>query len=476
MELIEFNQISKSYKVDRDSDQPYVIACKDISFKIKKNTIHALIGENGAGKSTLMKILAGVETADSGFITIRQQKYEPQSAADAYKFKIGIVHQHFMLAQNLTILDHLILNWPNQSLLKKKSKSEIKSGIAQIEKKFNWQFDLSQQIKNLSVGQQQRLEILKALLVQPEIIIFDEPTAVLSPQEVTDFLKFITDLKAQGQTIILITHKLREVKIIADSVTILRRGKFVRSDSVLNLSVDEMAELMIGEKPNDFIKIKKIFDEKKMYSFLDLPFYIHQGEIFGVAGIDGNGQSELIQKVIINLKNKQIKYADISEDRYAFCLFPGLTLLQHMLLSHVQFFSKWGFVQIQKAKLQTQKLLNQWDIRPPEVYMNIENLSGGNQQKFIVARELFKNPDFILAAYPTRGVDLLAQQKIHSAFVEQATEKNKAILLISSDLDEILKLSDRYIILSQGQINGPYLQNELNESEIGLRMAGLKNV
>jgi general nucleoside transport system ATP-binding protein len=473
MNSVEFSDISKSYVVDHDGEQQRIFACRNVSFNIQKNTIHALIGENGAGKSTLMKMLAGVESIDSGQIIVNEKKYQPQSAADAHRFKIGIVHQHFLLAENLSVLDHLILNWPVKGLFKKITKTKIQDGIKDIEKKFNWQFKLDEKIKNLSVGEQQRLEILKALLVNPEILIFDEPTAVLAPQEIEDFLKFIFDLKKLGQTIILITHKLHEVKMVADHFTVLRHGQVVQSGDIVNVSVDQMAEMMIGRS----LEIKNSANatsagEKNKFQFSNGQLNLNSSEIFGVAGIDGNGQSELIEKIILDFKKQKINYADISEDRLKLSIFPGLTLLEHMLLTHSSKLSKWGFVLKNKAQKITKKLLVDWDIRPPEFNMKIENLSGGNQQKFVVAKEMLKDPHFIIAAYPTRGVDLLAQQTIYKALQNAATQHKKTVLLVSSDLDEILKLSDRYVIICKNKLYGPFFKNELTESQIGRYMAG----
>ncbi len=481
MNAVEFSGISKSYVVDHDGEQQHIYACRDVEFQIQKNTIHALIGENGAGKSTLMKMLAGVETIDRGEIFIHGKKYQPKSAADAHQFKIGIVHQHFLLAENLTVLDHLILNWPKENvfanIFKKVSKTQIQNGISKIEKKFNWNFKLTAKIKDLSVGEQQRLEILKALLVNPDILIFDEPTAVLAPQEIADFLKFILDLKAQGQTIILITHKLHEVEQVADFVTVLRRGQVMHSGSMTHVSVDQMAELMIGQSLDklEVTQNKKVYSESK-FVFSALSFKLYNSEIFGIAGIDGNGQSELIAQTIEDVKKQKINYADISEDRLKFSIFSGLTLLEHMVLTHKSKFSKWGFVLKTKAQKMTEKLLTDWDIRPPELNMKIENLSGGNQQKFVVAKEMFKDPDFIIAAYPTRGVDLLAQQTIYKSLQTASTEKNKTVLLISSDLDEILQLSDRYAIICKNTVYGPFLKDQLTQTEIGRYMAGSVHV
>ena len=464
---VDFQKISKSYGA--------VKACRQISFAVQRGSIHALVGENGAGKSTLMNILGGLELVDDGQILIDGKSYQPLSAQDAFKNKIGFIHQHFLLAENLTVLEHLQLNWPSQKLFKLLNSQNLLKKVQSFTTKFNWSLNLNSKIQDLSVGEQQRIEIIKALLADPEIIIFDEPTAVLAPQEILDFLDFLKTLKKEGKTIILISHKLEEIRLVSDQLTVLRHGESILTQTTASISIQQIAEKMIGQKLQDpdttNLKSNTLPLQKSTLTKnenLNLEFF-HQ-DILGVAGIEGHGQGQFIHHVLKDLKKKKISYADIPEDRHKFGLFTGLNLVEHMALRH-SVLSKNGFVRKQFASQVTQKLVQDWDVRPQNILLNAENFSGGNQQKFVIGRELFHNPDFILAAHPTRGVDLGAQQMIHSAFLKQRS-LNKSILLISSDLDEVLKLADRYVILYKSKIFGVFKKNDLNEAEIGQFMTG----
>ncbi len=462
MSLIEFKNISKFYQGFQ--------ACNDISFRIKENSIHALVGENGAGKSTLMKILGGLESATSGEIFVRSKLYAPRSAQDAFQNHIGFVHQHFLLAGNLTVLDHLILNWPKNTIFSFLNSKELIIKVETITEKFSWNLNFQTKISNLSVGDQQRIEILKALLADPEIIIFDEPTAVLAPQEIDEFLNFLKQLQANKKTIILISHKLKEIKNIANQITILRHGKSILTTDIAEMSLDDIAEKMIGRK----MKTKNAFDDTKdlklnLFNYGDLQF--KKNHILGVIGIEGNGQSELIRSVRQLVKKKKITAADIPEDRIRYGLFPGLSLTSHMILRHPKKFCRYGFIQSKAVAAATDSVLENWDVRPHNRKLNIENLSGGNQQKFVIGRELYHDPDFILAAHPTRGVDLAAQEFIHTALIEKA-KTGKTIFLLSSDLDEVLKLAHDFVILFKGQLFGPFKKNQLSETEIGQFMTG----
>lgn len=418
-----------------------------------------------------MNILGGLELADSGLMFIHGKSYQPSSAQDAFKNKIGFIHQHFLLAENLTVLEHLQLNWPSQKLFKFLKSDDLLKKVQNFTEKFNWSLRLDSKIQDLSVGEQQRIEIIKALLADPEIIIFDEPTAVLAPQEIHDFLEFLKVLKKEGKTIILISHKLEEIQLVSDQLTVLRHGDSVLTQITATISVQQIAETMIGQKLSEVTASDLNPPDKLILTKnenLSLEFF--QSEILGVAGIEGHGQGQFIHHVLLDLKKKKISFADIPEDRLKFGLFNGLNLVEHMALRHPAL-SKNGFVRKHFAFQVTQKLAQDWDVRPQNILLSAEYFSGGNQQKFVIGRELFHNPDFILAAHPTRGVDLGAQQMIHSAFLKQRNLK-KSILLISSDLDEILKLSDRFVILYKKKIFGVFKKNDLNETEIGQFMTG----
>ncbi len=460
---VEFKNLNKSYGP--------VQACKNISFEIQHGQIHALVGENGAGKSTLMNLLGGLTKADSGEMLINGNAYQPQSAKDAFTNKVGFIHQHFLLAENLTVLEHLILNWPAQNILSPFSNSALLKKVNYFFQNFNWTLNLNYKISQLSVGEQQRIEIIKALLSDPEIIIFDEPTAVLTPQEIIDFLKFLKFLKSQGRTLILISHKLAEVQEVADTLTILRHGESILSSDVSKISLDEIAENMIGQKLKLSADSSSAMSSKKpLTEKLTNGLSLFHSEILGVAGIEGHGQSELINEVLKEINDKKISCADIPEDRLKYGIFNEMSLVDHMVLRHPTL-SKNGFIQKNKAVKATQNLIHEWDVRPNNPHLFANQLSGGNQQKFVIGRELYHNPDFILAAHPTRGVDLGAQQMIHTAFFKQR-ELGKSILLISSDLDEVLKLSDRFVILFKNKIFGPFQKSQLSEIEIGQIMTG----
>lgn len=464
MHYIEFRNITKAYGE--------FTACRNISLTIKKSTVHSIIGENGAGKSTLVKLLGGIESVTNGQMLLNGAVYSPDSAQDAFKNRIAFIHQHFVLADQLTALDNLVLSASSsQFSLKFKNSTNILAKAQFLLKRFGWNISLYQLVKHLSVGEQQRLEILKALMQEPDIIIFDEPTAVLTPQESEDLLKFIVQLKNEGKTIILISHKLNEIKSVSDEISILRQGQLISTHACGELSLEQMAELMIGRR---IIKNNTVIRPPIQDVLLQIPdtkINLKKFEIFGVAGIEGNGQSDLIATLLNEFKKNNLTYGDITEDRIKLSVFDEFNLSEHMLLKHKNYFIKQGLVDQATLDSATKQLVQQWDVRPPDVSKSLTDFSGGNQQKFVVGREAWGNPDVLLAAHPTRGVDLGAQEKIHNSLLEYST-RNKTVVLVSSDLDEVLFLSDRYIILNKNKIYGPFSKNELNEKEIGIYMAG----
>lgn len=458
--MIEFKNITKKFGSFTALDQ--------VTFSIQPQSIHALVGENGAGKSTLMKVLVGLEKPTTGEMFLHHQAYTPENVLASVQKKIGLVHQHFQLADELTGLEHLFLVADVIQLSRKKALQKAQTLLAQ----FNWIIPLKQKIKTYSVGEQQRLEILRVLLAEPEIIVFDEPTAVLSPVEVAEFLIFLKKLKSSGRTIILISHKLHEIKSVADTVTILCRGQQITTAANTDLSIDKMAELMIG-RPQKKLEHFLISKEKNpVLQVNEITFY--DSEILGVAGVDGNGQDELIQDFIKQLKAQKKEFADISEDRYRYGIYPNMNLCENFLMKYRHSLSqRWGFIKKDQVKDDVETIIKHWDVRPPEALKSAGQFSGGNQQKFVIGRELFFNPSFILAAHPTRGVDLGAQEKIHQELINRAEQK-ATILLVSADLDEILALSHRLIVLFKGQIFGPFQKNELSLQQISLLMNGVK--
>ncbi len=464
MPYIEFRNITKVF-----GD---FVSCRNVSISIEKSSVHSIIGENGAGKSTLVKLLGGIESVTSGQLFIDGVSYSPASAQDAFDKKIAFIHQHFVLAENLTALDNLVLSaCSNQNPLKTKDSNQILQKANLLLKRFSWKIELNSRVQQLSVGEQQRLEILKALMQEPDIIIFDEPTAVLTPQESEELLKFILQLKAEGKTIILISHKLNEIKYVSDRVSILKQGEHVSTFDCNALTIEQMAELMIGRKIVRNNSIQRDENLKKLFRIPASDIDLYKNEIFGVAGIEGNGQGQFIESILNTCRRNKLSYGDITEDRLKLSLFEEFNLFEHMLLKHKARFANYGFLNRTTLMNATSELVAQWDVRPPQIHKALSEFSGGNQQKFMVGREMWFEPEVLLAAHPTRGVDLGAQEKIHNS-VLNFSKRDKTVILVSSDLDEVLFLSDRYIILNKGRIYGPFIKNQLNEKEIGIYMVG----
>ena len=464
MSYIEFRNIRKQY-----GD---CISCDDVSISIQKGHVHAIIGENGAGKSTLVKMLGGVTPPTSGEMFLNGQSYKPSSPQNAFEHKIAFIHQHFVLAEQLTALDNLYLSYTaSQFSLSTKKLVAVKKLALELIQKFNWQINLDLPVKDISVGEQQRLEILKALLQAPDIIIFDEPTAVLTPQESEDLLKFILQLKSEGKTVLIISHKLNEIKTVSDKVSVLRQGKHIATKNNSDLSIEDMAELMIGRRPQ---QPHPEISHTKPETLLNIPksqLSLNKSEVLGVAGIEGNGQSQLIGLLLEEFKKLNLNYGDITEDRLKLTIFEDFNLPDHMLLKHSSQFTEKGLVNYKEVEKATAELVKKWDVRPAsELHKPLSQFSGGNQQKFVVGRELWNNPDVLLAAHPTRGVDLGAQEMIHKSILD-FSRQNKSVVLISSDLTEVLTLSDRYIILNKNKIYGPFTKNQLDEKQIGIIMA-----
>lgn len=457
--LIEFHDISKVY-----GD---CVSIAQINFTIARNEIHAVIGENGAGKSTLMKVLAGITPPTTGSMKLREKNYSPKSAQDSFREKIGFVHQHFQLADELTGWEHLELVARTQKIDREKLEKIVEDKQA----KFKWVLPLNEKIKTYSIGEQQRLEILRVLILEPEIIIFDEPTAVLSPDEIEDFLNFMLDLKNQGHTLILISHKLKEIKKVADHVTILCRGRLIASERGVDLTVEQMAEKMIGRK-QQALNQENQAQLGTAYDLNLLGLKLHNNEVLGVAGVDGNGQVDFIFKLRQNISLLKLKFGDISEDRYRYSIYPAQDLVENFLIRHRDSFTKFGLVDKSSVRTEVDRIIQDWDVRPADKDMLMGSFSGGNQQKFVIGRELWHKPDVILAAHPSRGVDIGAQEKIHQALLDQKKDQ-RAVVLVSSDLDEVLKLSDRFVILYKGSIKGPFVKGSLTNSQISQIMNGV---
>lgn len=481
---------------------------------VKKGEIHALVGENGAGKTTLMKILYGLYTPDSGTIRIRGKEVNIRSSKDAIDLKIGMVHQHFMLVKTLSVSENVVLGkeiTKNGFVIDyEKTNQEVKKLV----QKFNLSLEPSAKVSTLGVGEQQRLEILKLLYRDAEILIFDEPTAVLTPQETKYFFDIMKKLSVDGKTIILITHKLKEVLEVSNNITVMRQGRTVGRLETSKTDESEIAKLMVGRpvlfkvsktvktedeinKSETVVSIKNlsVLSSKGYTAINNLSLDIKKGEIFGIAGVEGNGQSELIETVAglrkpfsgqIKIFGKDIDFkrttpksmfdiglAHIPEDRHKDGLVLDFTVSENMILGRhrEKVFSNSFNINFNRVEEFASKMINDYLIYPPKLSLKARMLSGGNQQKIVVARELSKKPRFILISQPTRGVDVGAIEFIHKKIIE-ARDSGCAILLVSADLSEILSLSDRIGVIYRGEIKKVFLADKTNEDELGLIMMG----
>lgn len=495
---IRMNNITKTF--------PGVVANNNVSFELCKGEIHALLGENGAGKSTLMNVLYGLCEPDNGEIYINDKEVKVTEPNVAIEHGIGMVHQHFMLVEKFTVLENIILGAEiekNGVLDLKKATEEISA----LSEKYDLEIDLEAKISDISVGMQQRVEILKALYRGSEILILDEPTAVLTPQEIGELINIMRGLTKVGKSIIFITHKLKEVKDACDRITVIRRGTKIGTVDAKDATIEQLAEMMVGRqvllnvekspaKPTEIcfdVEQLVVKDNRGLTAVKDLSFNVRHGEIVGVAGIDGNGQTELVEALSglrnvesgkITLENKDITkeavrnrfkngIAHIPEDRHKHGLILDFTVAENFVLQNFfeEPFSKGLFVNYDAINEYGKKLVNLYDIRTPSVGVLAKNLSGGNQQKVILAREFERKPSLILANQPTRGLDVGAIEFIHKRLIEQRDAGN-AVLLVSLELDEILSLSDRIIVLYEGQIAGELSAEDATETEVGILMAG----
>jgi len=482
----------------------------EITLQVKNNEIHALLGENGAGKSTLMNLLFGFYELDGGMIKLFGKETKITDPKKATELGIGMVHQHFKLVHPFTVTENIILgSEPTKS--GRVDLSFANDKVQKIINDYNFNINATDKVSTLTVGQQQKVEILKMLYKDAQVLIFDEPTGALTPQETIELLDIINELKAQGKTIILITHKLKEIKAVAEKCTIIRRGKSIDTVDVETTSEEQFAELMVGRKVNFKVDKKDIksttgglrleninmFDQKGSQTVKDVSFEVRKGEILGLAGVDGNGQIDLINGItgLENIKSGKIfmgdtdiskfsikkrnemKLAHIPQDRQKFGVVLDFNIGENAVLKkfYKKPFSKYGIINYKEFSKEGEKLISDHDIRTPHgVKSSLRSMSGGNQQKVIIGREIESNPDVLLAVQPTRGVDVGAIESIHDKLLEQR-EAQKAILLVSLELDEIMKLSDRIAVIHDGEIMGIIDAKNADEMEIGLMMAGKVN-
>ena len=477
-----------------------------IDLVVEKGEIHALLGENGAGKSTLMNVLYGLYKPTFGEVKINGEAVDFQGPKDAIGKGLGMVHQHFMLFQPFTVVENIILGEePTKGVVLDKKIAREK--VVELSNRYGLKIDPDAKIEDISVGMQQRVEILKALYRDAEILIFDEPTAVLTPQEIDELIAIIKALAAEGKSIIIITHKLKEIKALAEKCTIIRRGKRIDTVDVASATEAELAEMMVGraikfnvnKKPVEagevalHIENLHVKDVRGVEVVKGLNLDVRKGEIFGVAGVDGNGQSEFLEaitglrkieegKVVIEGKDvtnatpKAIREAgmnNIPEDRNKRGLVQEFTVAENMVLhsyGEAPYSSK-GILQEGPITSHADKLMESFDIRPRKSRYLAGDLSGGNQQKVILAREIDDDPDVLIAAQPTRGLDVGAIENIHQFLVQQR-DKGRAVLLVSFELDEVMSLSDRIGIIYEGAITKTFNEGEADQKELGYYMAG----
>lgn len=489
-------------------DFPGIRANDDVTLQVEEGTIHALLGENGAGKSTLMSILFGLYQPTSGIIKVRGKEVKISSPNVATELKIGMVHQHFKLVECFTVTENIILG--NEPMTKFGT-VDIKSAekkVKELSEKYGLMVDPKSKISEITVGMQQRVEILKMLYRDSDILIFDEPTAVLTPQEIDDLMNIMRNMIKEGKTILLITHKLKEIKAVADKCTVLRKGKGIGTVDVKNTTEQEMADMMVGRnvsfsvskapaKPGEVvldIHDLCVKNAKGVMAVNGINLQVRKGEILGLAGIDGNGQSELVyaltgmQKVesgMILLKdeditNKSIRehfdlgMSHIPEDRHKHGLILDFNLKNNMVIheyDRTPFANKF-IINKTKVDEYAGHIIEEYDVRSGQGGDSIaRGMSGGNQQKAICGREIDRHADLLLAVQPTRGLDVGAIECIHKKIVEER-DNGKAILLVSLELDEIMDLSDRIAVIHNGEITGVVDAKDTNEKELGLMMSG----
>ena len=487
-----------------------VHANRDINLKVKRGTIHGIVGENGAGKSTLMSILYGFYTADSGTIRVDGNVVNITDSRHALALGIGMVHQHFMLVDNFSVLENVILGAEAGGLLRP-SLDKARAELKRLEREYNLDVDPDATVEDISVGLQQRVEILKALYRGADVLILDEPTGVLTPPEADDLFRVLRTLREQGKTVILITHKLREIMAITNAVSVMRQGQMVATVATAETSPGQLAELMVGRRvllqvekgparPGDvFLSVENLVvkDDLGVTRVKDVSLTVRAGEIVGIAGVAGNGQSELLEAIsgmrdqssgIVRLKGTPLSLegddgarrarkaglAHVPEDRQRMGLVVAFEEWENAMLGYEDdpAYGKGMILDIEAAQAQARERIKKFDIRPANERLKTANFSGGNQQKIVLAREMDRSPEVLIVGQPTRGVDIGAIEFIHNQIIKMR-DAGKAILLVSVELDEVRSLSDRILVMFDGQIVGEADPATATEGELGLMMAGI---
>ena len=501
--IIEMLNITKEF--------PGIIANDNVTLRLRKGEIHALLGENGAGKSTLMSVLFGLYQPEKGEIRKNGQVVHIDNPNDANRLGIGMVHQHFKLVENFSVLDNIILGveTTKNGFLQK---AEARKRVKELSEKYVLQVDVDATVENITVGMQQKTEILKMLYRENEILIFDEPTAVLTPQEINELMIIMKGLAKEGRSILFITHKLNEIMEVADRCTVLRKGKYIGTVDIADTTKEELSKMMVGRDVSLEVSkspstpgenIMTVTDltvasgtHKKVNAVKNISFNVRAGEIVGIAGIDGNGQSELVHAItgLVKPKSGRIELCgtDISkasvrkrsktgmshipEDRHKHGLVLDFTLKENMVLQRYweRDFEKLGFIKNDEVRAYSDRLIERFDVRSGEGSNSIaRSMSGGNQQKAIVAREMDKEHKLLVAVQPTRGLDVGAIEFIHRQLVEER-DAGKAVLLVSYELEEVMTVPDRLLVMYEGKIVGELDPKQITVEELGLYMAGSK--
>lgn len=500
--IIEMRNITKEF--------PGIKANDNITLQLKRGEIHALLGENGAGKSTLMSVLFGLYQPDEGEILKDGEVVKINNPNDATALGIGMVHQHFKLVECFTVLDNIILGAEDTrfGFIKK---ADAREKVSQLSEKYGLHVDVDEKIEDITVGMQQRTEILKMLYRDNEILIFDEPTAVLTPQEIDELMQIMRNLAKEGKSILFITHKLNEIMAVADRCTVLRKGRYVGTVDIKDTTKENLSQMMVG-RPVEFVvekapaqpkeevlKVEGLSVRSKVHKKLavnNVSFSVRSGEIVCIAGIDGNGQSELVYgltglepvaagKVTLNgedVTKSSIRFRNahgishIPEDRHKHGLVLDYTLEQNMVLQRYfePEFQKHGFIKFNNVREYSDKLIEQYDVRSGQGSVTVvRSMSGGNQQKAVVAREMDREHSLLIAVQPTRGLDVGAIEYIHNQLVAKRDE-GSAVLLVSFELDEVMNLADRILVMYEGEIVGQLDPKTTTVQELGLYMAGAK--
>lgn len=490
---------------------PGIIANDNITLQLKKGEIHALLGENGAGKSTLMSVLFGLYQPEEGIIKKDGVKVDIKNPNDANALGIGMVHQHFKLVECFSVLDNIILGVEDtkNGLLQKK---EARDKVMALSERYGLSIDPDAIIEDITIGMQQRTEILKMLYRDNEILIFDEPTAVLTPQEIDELMQIMKNLVKEGKSILFISHKLEEIMKVADRCSVLRKGKYIGTVETKDTTMEELSAMMVGRNVNfhvakedktpgdvvlDVENMVVASEGHKMDAVKDVSFKVHGGEIVCIAGIDGNGQRELVEGITgllplksgkLTLLNKDITkesirhrnkmgMSHIPEDRHKHGLVLDYSLEDNLILERYfepEFTNKAGFLRRKNIRDYANKIIEQYDVRSGQGPITIvRSMSGGNQQKAIIGREIDKNPELLVAVQPTRGLDVGAIEYIHKQLVAQR-DAGKAVLMVSYELEEVMDVSDRILVLYEGEIVGELDPKKTTEEELGLYMAGAK--